>query len=286
VQQRLADNVQGERRAVRAASPSLLAGLIVDAGGAPLIATHACKGNVRYRYYVSHDIHHGVSDAGLRIPANEIETAVLHTIVQALDDPLALAAQADLALEVAGINGIADRASRLAGLVKAKDRDVVRELISQVRVHDRRIDIDLAAHLLGDHLQLSLGADTNPAVTIAANVRLTRTGRAVRLVQEDGRVANSKTDPSSIRLLLKARRWWEILRQGEVDVKTLAASEGVSNSYVTRVLRLAFLAPAVVDGILAGKVRAGVDAAALVATNSVSLRWVYQGRDFLPGSVG
>ncbi|MDB5575512.1 MAG: resolvase [Bradyrhizobium sp.] len=161
-----------------------------------------------------------------------------------------------------------------------------RPALQRLRVHDNRIDIDLAAHVLADHLQLSLGADTSPAVTIAANVRLTRSGRAVRLVREDGRIATTKADPSSIGLLLKARRWWEILRQGEVDVKTLAASEGVSNSYVTRVLRLAFLAPAVVDGILAGKVRAGVDAAALVATNSVSLRWVYQGRDFLPGSVG
>jgi len=285
VQRRLANNVQGERRAVRAASPALLAGLIVDAGAAPLIATHACKGNVRYPYYVSHDIHHGVSDTGLRIPANEIETAVLHAIVQALDNPLALAAQADLVLEVASINGIAERAAQLAGLAKTKHRDMLRQLISQVRVHDRRIDIDLATHVIADHLQLSLSADTNPAVTIAANVRLTRTGRAVRLVQEDGRVATTKADASSIKLLLKARRWWEILRQGEMDVTMLAAREGVNDSYMTRVLRLAFLAPAVVDGILAGRVRAGVDAAALVATGAVSLRWAEQGRALLPGAL-
>ncbi|MES2044602.1 MAG: hypothetical protein V4475_12040 [Pseudomonadota bacterium] len=81
VQRRLVDNVQGERRAIRAASPSLLAGLIVDASGKPLIATHACEGNVRYRYYVSQDVHHGASDTGLRIPATEIETAVLRAIV-------------------------------------------------------------------------------------------------------------------------------------------------------------------------------------------------------------
>ena len=37
----------------------------------------------------------------------------------------------------------------------------------------------------------------------------------------------------------------------------LAASEGVQPSYVTRVLRLAFLSPQVTQAILAGTVRAG-----------------------------
>jgi len=53
VQAMLADHLQGERRAARAASPSPLAGKVVDASGAPLIASHACKGSRRYRYYVS-----------------------------------------------------------------------------------------------------------------------------------------------------------------------------------------------------------------------------------------
>jgi hypothetical protein len=44
VQSRLADHLKGERRAPRAASPSLLAGLIVDEAAEPLVAAHACKG--------------------------------------------------------------------------------------------------------------------------------------------------------------------------------------------------------------------------------------------------
>jgi hypothetical protein len=60
------------------------------------------------------------------------------------------------------------------------------------------------------------------------------------------------SNASKVRLLLKARRWWNELRKGEVDIKTLASNEGVQASYVTRVVRLAFLAPAVVDTILAG----------------------------------
>jgi len=48
---------------------------------------------------------------------------------------------------------------------------------------------------------------------------------------------------SLIKLLVKARRWWTMLRGGEVDIKTLAAREGMQAPYLTQVLRLAFLSP-------------------------------------------
>lgn len=36
------------------------------------------------------------------------------------------------------------------------------------------------------------------------------------------------TDPSVIKLVAKARRWWFELRNGEVDITALAALEGVT----------------------------------------------------------
>ena len=53
-QMRLADNLQGDQR-IRAERPSLLAGHVSDEAGEPLVVSHACKGKVRYRYYVSRD---------------------------------------------------------------------------------------------------------------------------------------------------------------------------------------------------------------------------------------
>jgi hypothetical protein len=83
--------------------------------------------------------------------------------------------------------------------------------------------------------------------------------------------------------VLKARRWWELLQAGEIDIKTLAAREGVGASWITRVLRLAFLSPAVIDAVLAGRLRAGVDAAALTATGAVDASWAAQQQLILPG---
>jgi hypothetical protein len=74
-----------------------------------------------------------------------------------------------------------------------------------------------------------------------------------------------------------------VLQEGEIDIKRLAAREGIGASWITRVLRLAFLSPAVVDALLAGRLRAGVDAAALTATGTIDASWAAQQRAFLPG---
>ena len=93
VQDRLKVNLRGERRC-RAANPSPLSGKLFDKDGEPLVPVHACKGNVRYRYYVSRALqHHGASGGpnGIRIPARELETYVTELVAGLFDDPAALA---------------------------------------------------------------------------------------------------------------------------------------------------------------------------------------------------
>ena len=57
---------------------------------------------------------------------------------------------------------------------------------------------------------------------------------------------------SARRLIVKARNWWQRLQQERGPmVSTIAEQEGVNHSYVTRVLRLAFLSPQIVEAIIA-----------------------------------
>lgn len=90
VQARLAAHVQGSRSGVRVASPSLLADKVVDEAGEPLVSTHACKGKIRYRYYVRRVLQLGTGDTGLRVRAREIETAVTERLASLFDDPVEL----------------------------------------------------------------------------------------------------------------------------------------------------------------------------------------------------
>lgn len=97
--------------------------------------------------------------------------------------------------------------------------------------------------------------------------------------------AQRHANPSLVRLLVRARRWWAKLREGELDIKQLAAAEGVRASYISRVIRLAFLSPSVVEAMLRGSIRASVDAAALTATDAVPGCWQAQATLILPATL-
>ena len=53
-----------------------LHGKVFDAGGMPLLAVHATKGRVRYRYYVSRSLQEAKGGDGWRVPARELESVV------------------------------------------------------------------------------------------------------------------------------------------------------------------------------------------------------------------
>ena len=80
VQDKLAANRQERALAVGAEAPSLLAGLIVDAGGSRMTPAHATKKAKRYRYYVSAPLladDRPQAQKGMRVPAGDIEALVL-----------------------------------------------------------------------------------------------------------------------------------------------------------------------------------------------------------------
>ncbi len=277
VQAQLADNLQGERSRSRIASPSLLAGLTVDEAGKPLVAAHANKGKVRYRYYVSRALQHepGSDTRGMRIPAREIETAVAERVAEALDDPLALLASAGIAPAPDEIRTAMASAQKLAAAARKKDRQLIRGLVTQVRVTPREVRIELAVDTLAK--RLGLDAPGNDAtVQIISPVGLTRTGIAVRLVHTDGRAATSGTpDPALVKLILQARTWWARLATGETDMSTIARTEGINDSWVSRVVRLNFLAPTLIDKILAGTQPARLTARALLRSE-IPMSWNHQ----------
>lgn len=95
---------------------------------------------------------------------------------------------------------------------------------------------------------------TEPSsVILTSKVRLSRSGLALCLVQTDGRPATPSTvDTGLVALLQRARIWWDRLAEGNIDIAAIAREEQVNDSWVSRVLRLNFLAPAIVEGILKG----------------------------------
>src|SRR6185295_5239659 len=83
--------------------------------------------------------------------------------------------------------------------------------------------------------------------------RLKRTGIEMRMVVDDGSEP-ANVDPVLVRLLVRAHAIRaRLLQDSSLTLKEIAAEEGVVGSYVSRLIRLAFLAPDIVTAILNGR---------------------------------
>ena len=281
VQRQLAGKVRGVRHG-DAPTGSVLAGRIVDEAGEPLIAAHARKGERRYRYYVSKALHECGRDnaaGAMRIPASEVEQVAAQELAALLGDPLGLVSEAALELAPSEAAPLLARCAALQEELSQGRHDLLSSLIQQVRVGAGGIEIEVAVPAMAAALQLCPAPGSPPHLTRRSSVRLTRTGRAVRLVHDNGAAATADgVDLTLIRLIVQARGWWQQMSAQGLDPSTLAAKEGVSVSYIVRVLRLAFLSPAVIEAVLDGRLRAGVDSTALLDIRAIHPSWEEQER--------
>jgi site-specific DNA recombinase len=284
VQGSLAKNLQGSRGRTHATHPSMLAGKIVDEDGQPLIAVHATKGKVRYRYYVSQSLQQATSDTGMRIPAREIENAVSERIAQLFDDPVEVIASAWLDVPASEYGQVMHRAAERAARVRQREYALIRELVCEVRVERGRIGITCATAAIAGQLGTTCVDEAPANITVSSDVRLTRSGKALRLIDNSGSSVSAQPHVALVRLIAEAHRLWGMLRVERIDVTRLANREGMQSSYLTRVLRLAFLSPAVTEAILAGRQSASVDIRLLTLTDAIAGDWNVQAGTLLPGS--
>jgi DNA invertase Pin-like site-specific DNA recombinase len=285
VQRHLSGQVKGMRQHGRAASVSPLAGKIFDAEGEPLLAAHTTrKGNTRYRYYVSKALHYGSASLGLRMPAEEVEQAARGGVAELLVDPILLAERAGLELAADDLNSLTTKASELGAQV-ASDPAAFAQLLARVEIADTGMTLVIASAAVATALAMGRHADAPSDVRIALSVRLTRTGRAIRLVHSNGALATGGDgdDPTLLRLVGRAHAWWKVLSEAQLTPTALAEREGVTTTWVIRVVRLAFLSPRVLEGLLAGRLRAGIDADALLKAGTISLDWEVQEKQLLAG---
>jgi len=90
-----------------------------------------------------------------------------------------------------------------------------------------------------------------------------RRGGRKRIVAPDGStiVPSSKPQPDGtlVKALARAWRWQRMLDEGVyTSVSEIGDAENISKSYVSRILRLALLAPEIVEAIFAGETDQGM----------------------------
>jgi hypothetical protein len=290
-QSRLAENAVERRAGTRLTSPSLLTGLIFDGAGNRMTPTHAVKNGTRYRYYVSRPlICDGKSDpaAGLRVPANEVEKIVSDRLCRLLKSPADLLSVLEPQIrEPAGQEQAIVRGGELAQswltLRPLRLRAMLLRLLDQVEVRFDGIEIRLSAGWLAALLAdrpATQTADENPAVITRIAARLCRAGKQVRMILDPADpVASPVPDPILAKTVVKAHRFHARLVQGRLRTfGDLARGEQLHRSHLSRILRLAYLAPDLTAAILDGRQPIGLTATRLIEHPDLPLSWHEQRR--------
>ncbi|RDE09934.1 recombinase family protein [Pelagibacterium lacus] len=283
VQAKLADNRTGKSHIRAAAHPNLLAGKLFDDAGEKMVASHANKGARRYRYYVSRALQHGgdaANNSGIRIPAPEIESLVCTRLAELFDDPFNLVegmAVPDMAPDT--IAKAVAEAKILAGMLRSSDPQplvqLTEEIVERIDIGPGAITLSLDSQKIAGLLGFDSGI-TSPSspLELTVPVRLKRSGLAMRLILPGGEHAASRVDDKLIKAIARAHGWWaELMDNPQLGIADLAARHGITQSWATRMLRLAFLDPAIVELILDGKAPAHLTLGALKDAEAVPTLW-------------
>lgn len=100
----------------------------------------------------------------------------------------------------------------------------------------------------------------------------------MRLVIEGERTPTTKADPTLLKEIKRAHRWFDALLTGRASIAELAEREGVDDRYVSTVLPLAFLSPDIIEAIIVGTQPADLNATTLVRRIELALDWTDQER--------
>jgi site-specific DNA recombinase len=234
--------------------PSPLAGRLFDESALALTPTHSVKKGRRHRYYVSRMLltegPSATAGNGWRLPASEIETSVAAAAATLLEDKSALVT----AIQQRGIEShrmmpiLGQAAKWVSELRSGGQGEALAALVD-------RVELTRSGFKLALRLPISLDASSD-ALTLERCIPLTMKKRGVelRLVIQNEPSSKSKVDIVLMKYIARAHQWFDELVSGEVQSLTaIAAREGLSYRFVGKIVRLAFLAPEIVEAIAEGR---------------------------------
>lgn len=237
VQTRLSANLTTRRQA-RIQSGAILGGVIFDDRGHRMSPAHTTRRQNRFRYYISQaQLRGGEPGSRPRINADDIERLVVRELLRQ--------------------QGRADQMADLATGAWGTDiRDLVRTTVGRIVVHHDDVEITLKGKA-SDVAEGSMEGDAQNESPKTLRLALPPPHpRARKEIILPGNSASRqpRIDRELILALARARSWIRMLCRGEVaDTAEIAQRHGLSEPHVRRLLRLAYLAPDIVEAIVEGR---------------------------------
>ncbi len=223
-------------------------------------------------------------DSGWRLPALEIERVVIGTIAAFLRDAGQVIDALSLDAAPGHLRRMLDRATSVANRLENDQatgrRPLLLQLIARARLEEGALRLELSRAGLLQAIQQD-GMPTVQAegtVSLTAPIQLRRRGVEAKLVIGNAPAA-AAPDGTLIAAIVDAHRWLGQLASGDVgSIDQIAVRDKVDPSDVGRLLPLAFLAPDLVEAILAGTQPVDLTAQRLKRVGALPLDWAGQRR--------
>ena len=252
---------------------NLFTGLIFDSDGKTISPAYTSKKGRRYRYYVSKNLvpkSNEIKD-GWRLPAKTLEGTVIKAILDIIGDEARLVKE--LGIQDTGtiqIKRSLDAASKTVSQIKNGDKlslhTTIQNLITRIVLNSDRISIQINA---------SPFRETSGPIKIEVPMEMRRRGIESKIILSPNNT--SSPDEKLINLIADTQHWFEQLTSGiAISVREIANHNGIDESDVSRFLPLAFLAPKIVEIILAGKQPPELTVEKLKRIKSLPVSWKEQ----------
>ncbi|WP_310473850.1 recombinase family protein [Sandarakinorhabdus sp.] len=267
---------------------NLLGGLLFDGLGRRMKSNQAAKGAKRYHYYVTAvDAVMKVHGAAWRVPAHDTETLVINRLHEFLRDRQAVqqAVAATTNPDARALEAIFSKAQSLSAELSASPL-TFRSIVRRVDLRDDNVDVAINLRPIlpttGDLSVSVASTDEAEAVShmLSAPIVKLRRGPEVRLViAEPQSSEQTAADPALIRLLASARAANAAMHAAKDQCVAEAAKvQGYTNNYFTLLLRLATLAPSIVQAIIEGRQPPSLTRQRLAKITNLPLDWNEQRR--------
>ncbi len=274
-----------QRTKRNAASPSFLKGLFFTSEGKRYSPSHAKKQSKRYRYYQTQVRCGKKAD---RLPAPQLETHVVSELRHLFEDPKLI----EIELRSVGITSDARRllvqttalAAKLSDPFDENAHEVTRQLVPKIVVHESTLKIYIDRLSLAQAITkqvLPKTAPTQPLV-LTSEVTFKPTGSGLKLIVPPRSQStathttniNGQCDPHLIRTLQQAHIWLQKLTSGKAaSFADIATHNKIDARHVARTVRLAFLAPDIVETILEGRELRCLTCETLLKADDLPANW-------------
>jgi site-specific DNA recombinase len=259
----IGSNRREHRVRSKARHANLLAGLIYDEAGRPLVSSHTAKNGKRYLYYITSDGSGRkpapAGQAKLRLPAADVDAFVVSALRTFLADNTGLAKLLRAAHvrsgKLAEALQKAEATSRELEDMPFQSRlELVTDLIARIDIMEAclRITFRISGVVRylsgGENPSQPQGEDAVyedfPMPSIVQN-------GSVKLVVTQPSQTNE--DAPLIAAIARGTCWFEELTSGKASsISSIASRENVTDSYISRLLNLALLSPTIVHQVLDG----------------------------------